>query len=58
MVSSLMFLNYEIDMNEQYGSLDQKYQYWVQGHGASTIPGVCHTAHPALGRMEKEASTG
>jgi len=29
--ASLMFLNYWLDMEEQYGSLDKKYQYWVLG---------------------------
>jgi ABC-type amino acid transport substrate-binding protein len=30
--ASLMFLNYWLDMEEQYGSLDKKYQYWVLGN--------------------------
>lgn len=29
--ASLMFLNYWLDMEKQYGSLDQKYHYWVLG---------------------------
>jgi ABC-type amino acid transport substrate-binding protein len=29
--ASLMFINYWLEMEEKYGSLDKKYQYWVLG---------------------------
>jgi len=29
--ASLMFINYWLDMEEKYGSLDKKYDYWVLG---------------------------
>ncbi|HNO07526.1 MAG: cation:dicarboxylate symporter family transporter [Methanomicrobiales archaeon] len=29
--ASLMFLNYWLEMEEKYGSLDKKYRYWVLG---------------------------
>ncbi|MDD1709010.1 MAG: transporter substrate-binding domain-containing protein, partial [Methanoregulaceae archaeon] len=29
--ASLMFINYWLDMEAKYGSLDKKYQYWVLG---------------------------
>jgi Na+/H+-dicarboxylate symporter/ABC-type amino acid transport substrate-binding protein len=29
----LMFLNYWLELEDKYGSLDKKYDYWVQGKG-------------------------
>ncbi len=34
----LMFLNYWLQMEEAYGSLDKKYQYWVLGENTENKP--------------------
>jgi Na+/H+-dicarboxylate symporter/ABC-type amino acid transport substrate-binding protein len=36
--ASLMFINYWLEMEEQYGSLDKKYQYWVLGKDTEHQP--------------------
>ena len=36
--ASLMFLNYWLEMEEKYGSLDKKYRYWVLGEDKEHQP--------------------
>ena len=36
--TSLMFINYWLDLEERYGSLDKKYEYWVLGEDTGNRP--------------------
>jgi len=48
----VLFLNYWLKMEDKYGSLDKKYNYWVLGENANSRPPRWSIIRDVLHRVE------